>query len=528
MADLLALEPARYRAFISYSHRDAEFGRRLHSRLERYVLPGRLVGRETPRGPVPKRAAPIFRDREEFSAAGDLTAEVRAALAASGALIVVCSPHAAASPWVAREIELFRDLHPDRPVLAALAAGEPSESFPAPLRTRATDGAAVEPLAADFRKTADGDRLALLKLVAGVVGVGLDDLVQRDAQRRVRAVTGVTAGAVSAMLAMGALTVTALAARAEAQRQRAQAEDLVEFMLTDLRDRLKGVGRLDVLEAVNTRALRYYADQDVSRLPPESLERRARVLHAMGADDETRGNLAGAAAKFREAERTTATLLAQQPDNPDRIWAQGQSAYWLGFVAYRRQLRPETERYWGEYRLLSRRLATGWPQNPTYRKELAYAEGGSCSLALQAPKNPPEALKHCSAALSEMEAAAALLGGEATLAVDLINRHAWMADAYRASGDLKRARAERLEEERLLKPLMTADPQNMDLKETRVVLQRAMARLDIDIGRRKQGQRRISEAIALLNEMVNADPTNKHWKVLLSNIIAEQRIIQGE
>jgi hypothetical protein len=125
-------EPARYRAFISYSHRDAAFGRALHRRLEAYRLPRRLVGLATARGPAPSRLSPIFRDREELAAADDLSVEVRAALAASGALIVVCSPNAYGSSWVSREVELFRELHPGRPVLAALIDGEPGEAFPPP------------------------------------------------------------------------------------------------------------------------------------------------------------------------------------------------------------------------------------------------------------------------------------------------------------------------------------------------------------------------------------------------------------
>ena len=47
-----AEEGARYRAFISYSHADKAFGRRLHRRLERYGVPRRLVGRATARGEV--------------------------------------------------------------------------------------------------------------------------------------------------------------------------------------------------------------------------------------------------------------------------------------------------------------------------------------------------------------------------------------------------------------------------------------------------------------------------------------------
>ncbi len=202
--------PGRYWAFISYSHKDAAFGRRLHRRLEAYALPRRLVGRARADGmTVPRHLAPIFRDREEFSAAQDLSAEVRAALAQSRSLVVVCSAAAAQSAWVAREIALFRELHPDRAVLAAIRAGEPSDGLPPVLRQRTASGEAVEPLAADFRKGRDGWEHGLLKLVAGIVGVGLDELVQRDSQRRVRRVTAVTAAALTLVLVMGVLTVFA-------------------------------------------------------------------------------------------------------------------------------------------------------------------------------------------------------------------------------------------------------------------------------------------------------------------------------
>ena len=110
----------RYTAFLSYSHKDAAAAGRLHRRLETYRLPKRLVGTMTARGPVPERLWPIFRDRDELPAATDLSETVREALAQSGSLIVLCSPDAAASLWVAEEIEVFRRLHPDRPVLAAI------------------------------------------------------------------------------------------------------------------------------------------------------------------------------------------------------------------------------------------------------------------------------------------------------------------------------------------------------------------------------------------------------------------------
>ncbi len=56
---------AKYKAFISYSHRDDKWATWLHRALETYKPPTQLVGTETKHGKVPARLSPIFRDREE-------------------------------------------------------------------------------------------------------------------------------------------------------------------------------------------------------------------------------------------------------------------------------------------------------------------------------------------------------------------------------------------------------------------------------------------------------------------------------
>jgi hypothetical protein len=520
-------EGEEYWAFVSYSHKDAAFGRRLHRRLESYVVPQRLVGRATAQGPVPRRVAPIFRDREEFAAATDLSAEVRAALQASRSLVVVCSPAAAASQWVTREVELFRALHPDRPVLAAIRDGEPALSFPQALRRNARGEEIVEPLAADFRKGRDGAELGLLKLVAGFLGLGLDELVQRDAQRRTRRVTAVTAAALVGMLAMGLLTIFAFNARSEAERQRNEAEGLVEFMLTDLRDKLKGVGRLDVLAAVNERALRYYGDQNIGELPPRSLERRARILHAMGEDDETRGDHNAALAKFHEAQRATSALLAEAPGNPERIFDHAQSEYWIGLVDYERHRSADAKVSFLKYKMLAEKLVSIAPSNSTYRQELAYAEGDLCSLALTAPPDPTSALQSCDAALMEMEQAASR-GDPKEFALPIINRHAWLADAYRADRQFGRARAEREIEQRLLDAQIAADPKNMRLEEIWIATQRAFALLDTDAGDTASARRRLLLILGKLDSMIRFDTSNNSWIKQKSHVESELKELDSK
>jgi len=66
-----------YKAFISYSHDNEEFGAWLHKQLERYKIPKRLR-EDYPH--LPKTLYPIFRDRYELNAGDDLGVEISKAL----------------------------------------------------------------------------------------------------------------------------------------------------------------------------------------------------------------------------------------------------------------------------------------------------------------------------------------------------------------------------------------------------------------------------------------------------------------
>ncbi|HJV42574.1 TIR domain-containing protein [Caulobacter sp.] len=559
---------ARYWAFVSYSHRDAARGRRLHGRLERYVLPRRLVGRITPRGRTPRRLAPIFRDREEFPAAHDLSTEVRAALSVSNALIVICSPNAAASPWVAREIELFRALHPDRPILAALIAGEPDTAFPAPLRDHA------EPLAADFRPAGDGERLALLKLVAGMAGVGLDELIQRDAQRRLRSVTAVTALSLSAVLAMGLLTAFALSARDEAQRQRglalaaldeartqrtlalnardeaqrqrasalrardearrqravaldarAEAEDqrleamaMVEFMLTDLGDKLKGSERLAVRSAVNQRALDYYAGQ--RRLPPAATAQLARLQTARGAIFEESGDLDAAMMKFAQSFRTTTRLSEAAPKNAAYVFNHAQNEAYASKVAFIRADWKTAQAGYRRYNALAERLIALRPDNLDYRREIGYAQGNLCSVALRM-RDTPAALDYCGRALRTMrDIEDRTVELRRTAASDVANRHAWMADVRQRQGDLTGAMAEREAQEKILAALLAERPKDLDTRADWIALQQGLASLAYAAGDRAGALKRLNDVRPTAVTLLEDDTDRQRAKKLLAQIDA--------
>lgn len=508
----------RYTAFLSYSHRDAAAAERLHRRLETYRLPRRLVGTAGAQGPVPDRLWPIFRDRDELPAATDLTETVREALAQSGALIILCSPHSAASLWVAEEIATFRALYPDRPILAAILEGDPPDCFPPALREFGRDGTWHEPLATDLRPQGDGPHLGLLKLVAGVTGVGLDALVQRDANRRIRRVTAVTVGAVAAMLVMAALTLVALGARADAERQRAEAEGLVEYMLTDLRTRLKGVGRLDVMTAVNQRALAHYgSQQQLGRLSPEELERRARVLHAMGEDDVARGELDAALPAFLEAHRTTAEQLDRSENDPDRIFAHAQSEYWVGRVHELRRNWPVAASQYERYAAGAERLIRIAPDNPDYMMEMGWGALNQGIVALNGGRNGARAQPFFEEAIGWFARATRVRPNDEAALREQANAYAWLADSFYVRELWRESLAAREAEHRIKTQLQRADPLDAARIYDLAIAERSVATVAARAGDRSRAPLLLS-AYERARWLTGRDPRNARWLLLKTKI----------
>jgi hypothetical protein len=115
-----------YRAFISYSHADAAWGKWLHKALETWRAPSRRASKQSTPNPIPRTLNPVFLDREERASATDLGRTVNEALAHSEALIVICSPKAAKSRWVNEEVLAFKRMGRSERVFCLVVDGEPN------------------------------------------------------------------------------------------------------------------------------------------------------------------------------------------------------------------------------------------------------------------------------------------------------------------------------------------------------------------------------------------------------------------
>lgn len=510
----------RYRAFISYSHLDRERADWLQRALETYRVPGKLVDKMTSEGSVPRRLTPIFRDVDYLPSSGDLPASVEDQLRRSRFLIVACSPNAAASEWVGEEVQRFKSVHGEARVLLAVVGGKPGDVEGDPLDPEAVapksalfrvseSGALtderVEPLAADLRFAGKASEKNFLKLVAGLIGVGLDDLLERDHQRRnarMRAIAGVAAA--SAFIT-GALSFMAIDARNDAQEHRAEAEDLIEFMLTDLRAELEPVGRLDALDVVGRRALDYYARRSPKQMDPDSLGRRARAQLLVGELRNLRGDLDAALDAYEEAAATTGEQLRRDPANELRIFDHAQSVFWVGYVALQRGNLPLAERYFREYHALAGQLVRLDSDNADWRLELAYANNNLGTLFANA-RRWDEAIDYLEEARALKSRLVSDSPEDIAAAMSLAQSWSWLGRTRWDLGEYDAARRAFESESDIYNVVLNRRPDDAGAKRARLLAVASLASIKLETGDIESAHAGFEEAHSAASRLLAVEP----------------------
>jgi hypothetical protein len=186
----------RYFAFISYTSSDASEAARLHHALESYRIPKRLRERATANDrTVPARLHPCFLDSAELPGVSTLSKGIYEGIEQSRSMVVVASAKACQSKWVDAEIRYAREQRV--PLHVWVASGELPDVLPP-----AIIGEDV-PAACNPGRTRHARRLALLRLVAGILDLELDELVGRDRERAKRRRRLIGAAAFAAIMASG-------------------------------------------------------------------------------------------------------------------------------------------------------------------------------------------------------------------------------------------------------------------------------------------------------------------------------------
>lgn len=389
--------------------------------------------------------------------------------------------------------------------------------------------------------------------------------IQGKAARRARRLLA-AALLVVAVLATLKYTADLRAERTAAVAARADADDLIVFMLGDLHERLKGVGRLDVLDSVSDKAREYLSRLPVDSVGDEDLYRRSEVLRQIGMVRMDQGDMSAAEVAFGESLALASDVVARHPERPQWLADLGASHYYLGYFRLERRDLAGAREEFEIYREIADRLVELDGPKREWRLEQAYAHN-NLGAVLEKQGDYPEAVRAIERSLAikralveaepeEVEGSRSLANGLSWLStirsklgdlgaseeacseeldlrlrlVDLDPRHAGdrqlLSRCYAVRGELRRhlpgrcedALADFEEARALADELVALDPSNMEWKRDLAVAHRLIADARLGLDRPAEALEDLAAALELMSEVVAREPEHAEWRAQLAQV----------
>lgn len=315
-----------------------------------------------------------------------------------------------------------------------------------------------------------------------------------------------------------------------AELRRGQAEDLISFMLGDLREKLEPVGRLDVLDDVGDKALDYFASLSEEELSDQELFRRSKALSQIGEVRIAQGDLDSAMRSFQEARALAANLVARAPEQAEWQSGLGTLEFWIGYVHWLQSDLDEAERRFHAYLDSSNRLVALEPGNADWRIEVANAHSTLGSL-LDARGDAAGALERFRTYAEIVRALVKERPSRTSWQAELADGLSWLGRALQAQGDLAGALEHYLEGQALLVHLSQQDPGNTNWKYLLGISHNHVARLLTARGELAEARIHADSSLRVHRSLTSRDPDNSDWQRELA--VAHQRlgsllVTQGE
>ena len=338
--------------------------------------------------------------------------------------------------------------------------------------------------------------------------------------------------AVLCMLTLLAIFMSVKSIQAEqfAKQKQQQAESLLGFMVGEFADKLRSVGRMDLLDGITQKSMEYFAlnsQETNSSKAYKQLSYQSRLQHgqALTAKAEvaySRGKNKEAVTAFSDSQAILKILYDENQANPDieLLKLLGANAFWIGQISLNDQDNDKALQQLQLYRDYSIRMNQIAPDSSDAWIELSYAYNSLGSLFFtQSEYSKAQdnfelslALKHKALDSSQ----------DSLLYSSTADTYSWLASTAMKQGDLELALSLHEQAQAILATPLAEAPNNAPLLE--IMSYSLIHQVNILSAQAKwqQAYDKSEKAYNLLDNLFKQDPENKRWKERKFNLQAQR------
>ena len=303
----------------------------------------------------------------------------------------------------------------------------------------------------------------------------------------------------------------AVVARHAAERRQKQAENLVEFMLGDLNDKLGQVQRLDILEATDNQAMEYFQSLPTTDVTDQALTLRAKALQKIGSIRMSQGNIPAALESYRAALAVAGELAGRAPEDPVRQMAYADSFKWIGNAYWYQGDLDRSLQNFQQAIVLLEKTSRELPGNTELAFNLASARTNA-GRVFEARGEFARAKILYESVQQTFEALRAREPGNVRWQSELGDAYDNLGKLALEQGQLVQAVAAYRDDQHIKAALAAADPKNYDAQENLLISDAILGRTLALCGTSEAAIHYARDAVSLATGLVAYDSTQTYWR----------------
>jgi tetratricopeptide (TPR) repeat protein len=347
--------------------------------------------------------------------------------------------------------------------------------------------------------------------------------LERIAARRGRRIRAAAIAVVIALFVIGAMKYTidlrrerseAIAARAEAEARRDRANELVAYMIKDIRAKLGYAGRLDIMDATSDKVLSHFQSMQPERTSATEASMNVQALVQIGGAQIARGRLAAARVLLQQALTLGEATLARFPNDAELRFNTATAHAVMSTALDRSGDLDGAIQHARVFAGMVNEVARRRPDNPDYVRNLASAHSNLGTLY--------DRREEIEASLREVELAVAvkrralLLEDNAENRYDLAVPIHKMGVALLKMGRLDEARRTLELEQANLNALLARNSTQWRLRELVTVFDHDLLMVTVSAGDLDAAEKHAASYLATAKQLTSFDSENVDWKRALA------------
>lgn len=311
-------------------------------------------------------------------------------------------------------------------------------------------------------------------------------------------------------------------------KTRNSAENLISFILNDLKGKLEPLGQLELLSLVGEKTRDYFKQAGTKNLTGKSLVQWVESLHILGEVNINKNDFPQAKKYFSQSNLVLSTALAYEPLKVELLKLKMHSDYWLGYLQYRKQNFISAETYWQEYLLTANKLIEIEPIKAQWLLEKSYALSNLGSIAKKSFMSDL-AMEYFEQSILIKTKLTHLQPNNLDIRADLADTLSWQSEIYKQNGKLIIALDLLKNARNYIVEISTLQPDNYKWIEYRARLEHSIAQLFYDLNDLKLSDLHTSNTQSLLNRLILNDDLNLSYKIkLLWSYLLKIKILKHE